>query len=256
MVQKILLSILLAAQVLHGETCLAQIADLSKIDTRFDVSGFYGARIARTNEMLRTDPKSLSKEDALNLLTEQMFMVDTLCYYYDKGMGGRYIHDKQHYSNRNKPDSGTFAYDYRTISWSPDGHMAVLNKVHFQRINMLKAAKDSSLAALFVENTSNDPGDCNKTVLYLNGRYGAAITVNGTFSDEHALQWDTGDFLIQLLKKEETVDDILSISVNGTKKTRPRKEVTTSLFFINKAFLPDMQLIRIGSWINIVFPKQ
>lgn len=223
-----------------------KIPDLDKIGSDFNARAFYKDKIEQTNKTIATPPSSMTREEALKKLDDNLFAKDTLCYFTSQAFDGQYIHSKSDYSNRNKKNEGIYGYTYNTISWNKNDKLAVLAGIFFQTLNMFETKK-GELVSLKATNESYSDNNHTKLVKHLNKKYGTAKKLSKD-SDEEVLEWDTKDAKIQLKTTKEAVEDVLSISEDGTREVKKDTEYTIEYYRVTKKYLKDIQTVRIGSW--------
>lgn len=227
-------------------TPVDKIPDLDKIGSDFNAGAFYKDKIEQTNKTIATPLNSMTREEALKKLDENLFTKDTLCYFTSDVFNGQYIHSKSDYSNRNKKHEGIYGYTYNTISWNKNDKLAVLAGIYFQTLNMFETKK-GELVSLKATNESYSDRNHSKLVKHLNKKYGTAKKLSKD-SDEEVLEWDTKDAKIQLKTTKEAVEDVLSISEDGIREVKKDTEYTIEYYRVTKKYLKDLQTVRIGSW--------
>jgi len=223
-----------------------KIPDLDKVGSDFNAGKFFKDKIEQTNKTIATPPTSMTRAEALKKLDENFFAKDTLCYYTTDAFDGQHIHSKSDYGHRNKKHEGIYGYTYSTISWSKKDSLAVLKGIYFQTLNMFET-KDGKLVSVKATNESYSNANYTKLVNHLNKKYGTAKQLSKN-NEAPILEWETNDAKIQLKTTKKTVEDILSIAVDGKKEVKQEKEYTIEYYRVTKKYLKDLQIVKIGRW--------
>lgn len=222
--------------------------DIGQVKDDFNASAYYQKKLDRTNKTIATDPAQVDKKELSKQLEENMFAKDTLCYYTSEFEKEQYIGSKSDFINKKKDDEGVFGYTYNTVSWDKNDSLAVLSGVYFQKINMLEN-KDGQLLSLNATNESYTNGNHAKLVEQLNKQYGVAKTLlQDKAKNLEILEWNTAEDKIQLRTKIDTVETVLSISIDDKKEIKLETEYTIDYFKVNKKHLKDLQKLKNGKW--------
>lgn len=223
-----------------------KFVDLAKISNDFDVSGFYKNKVKKTNEILATEPKSVSKEKALELLNNSFFVKDTLGYF---KTDGRFPTDLSLESTndwmvRSKKPTEIFGYGYNTVAYDPEKDtIAVLNTVPFPKMDMVEDRK-GNLMYLKVGKTSKNIADFNKIKEYISKNC-KRITVDDD-DDPNISYWEGKLFYYTLSKRENKEEDVSYDSQgNRIAKSMDVTEITLSMF--EKSYIKKMEDLQIYS---------
>lgn len=250
---KILKPFYLLTPVLVLFSCAAgiegKVLDLEDVGVNFSASAYYQKKLDNTNKIIATNPKATDKKKLRRLLDENMFVKDTLCFFSSEYSTDKYVDSKSDFVNRKKSNEGIFGYTYNTVSWSKNDSLAVLNGVYFQQLNMLEN-KSGELISVVAVNESRSKLNYQKLVAYLKKKYGAPlILLNNKAKQLEVLNWETKQDKVQLSTKISTIEDVLSIALDGTKEIKKETEYTIDFFKINKKHINEISKLRTGNWI-------
>lgn len=230
-----------------------KFVDLAKISNDFNVSGFYKNKIKKTNEIIATEPKSVSKEKALELLDNPFFVKDTLGYFKTEGRfpTDLSLEPTNDWMVRNKKPTEIFGYGYKTVAYDPEKDtIAVLNTVPFPKMNMVEDRK-GNLMYLRVEKTSKNTSEFNKIKEYISKNC-KKITVDD--DDSNASYWEGKLFYYTLSKRENKEEDISFDSQgNRISKSMDVTEITLSMY--EKSYIKKMDDLHIYSAGNQFWKK-
>ena len=222
-----------------------KFVDLEEISNDFDVSGFYKNKVKKTNEIIATEPKSVSKEKALELLNNPFFVKDTLGFF---KTDGRFPTDLSLESTndwmvRSKKPTEIFGYGYNTVAYDPEKDtIAVLNTVSFPKMNMVEDRK-GNLMYLKVEKTSKNTAEFNKIKEYIS-KNSKKITVDD--DDPNVSYWEGKLFYYSLSKRENKEEDV-SFDSQGNRKSKSIDVTEIKLIMFEKSYIKKMEDLQIYS---------
>jgi hypothetical protein len=231
-----------------------KFADLEKISTGFDVSGFYHKRLKKTKEIVSTEPKQLDKKSTLKLLENAFFIKDTLGYYKSEGRfpTALYLESTNDWMTRNKKPTEIFGFGYKTVAYDPEKDtLAILNTVPFPKMDMVEDRK-GDLMYLEVGKTSKDIADFNKIKTYLSKN---CKEVSGDGNDQNNFHWESEFFYYDLSKTENKEEEIISYDLQGNKKSKWVNVTDIRLFMYTKSFIKKMEELQIYSSGNRFWKK-
>ncbi|ANF52220.1 hypothetical protein A0O34_17600 [Chryseobacterium glaciei] len=222
-----------------------KFVDLAKISNDFDVSGFYKNKVKKTNEIIATEPKSVSKEKALELLDNAFFVKDTLGYF---KTDGRFPTDlslepTNDWMVRNKKPTEIFGYGYNTVAYDPEKDtIAILNTVPFPKMDMVEDRK-GNLMYLKVGKTSKNITDFNKIKEYISKNC-KKITIDD--DDPNASYWEGKLFYYSLSKRENREEEV-SFDSQGNRISKSMDVTEMKLIMYEKSYIKRMEDLQIYS---------
>ncbi|TDQ11769.1 hypothetical protein [Pedobacter metabolipauper] len=226
-------------------TVYDKILNLETVNMDFDVSDFYGDKVARTENTISKDPKDLGKEETLKLLDENFFGKDTLYNIYDDPdtvIGAKRYNEKRQVLS-------TFGYNYITVSWNKEDSLAVLNGIYFQKLDMMESKKGEFLAMQATNETTSENKNQINLTNYFNKKYGKAKhSFESNPEKEQILNWENAKELIILRIKVDTMQSVLSTSADGKQEIEKTPEYSIDYFKFNKTHLNSIRKIRDGDW--------
>ncbi len=230
-----------------------KFVDLAKISNDFDVSGFYKNKVKKTNEIIATEPKSVSKEKALELLNNSFFVKDTLGYFKTDGRlpTDLSLEPTNDWMVRNEKPTEIFGYGYKTVAYDPDKDtIAVLNTVSFPKMDMVED-RQGNLMYLTVGKTSKNAADFNKIKEYIS-KNSKKITVDD--DDPNVSYWE-GKLFYYFLSKRENKEEEVSYDSQGNRKAKSIDVTEISLLMFEKSYIKKMEELQIYSAGNQFWKK-
>lgn len=230
-----------------------KFVDLSNISNDFDVSGFYKNKLKKTNEIIATEPKSVSKEKALELLNNPFFVKDTLGYFKTDGRlpTDLSLERTNDWMLRDKTPTEIFGYGYKTVAYDPEKDtIAVLNTVPFPKMDMVEDKK-GNLMYLEVGKTSKNITEFNKIKEYIS-KNNKKINVDD--DDPNTSYWE-GKFFYYSLSKRENKEEELSNDSQGNRVSKSTDVIEIILSMYEKSYIKKMEDLQIYSRGNQFWKK-
>ncbi|KQT35717.1 hypothetical protein ASG22_01470 [Chryseobacterium sp. Leaf405] len=231
-----------------------KFVDLTKISNDFDVSEFYKNKVKQTNETIATDPKSVGKEKALELLNNAFFVKDTLGYFKTDGRlpTDLSLEPTNDWMVRNKEPTEIFGYGYKTVAHDPEKDtLAIFNTISFPKMDMVEDRK-GNLTYLEVGKTSKTIHDFNKIKEYLS-KNAKKITVDD--NDSNAFYCEDQSFYYFLSKREGEEEEV-SYDSQGSRKAKSINVIEINLAMFEKSYIKKMESLQIYSPGNQFWKKQ
>ncbi|MCS3869350.1 hypothetical protein J3D55_002266 [Chryseobacterium ginsenosidimutans] len=226
--------------------------DLAKISGDFNASEFYENKIKKTNEIISTDPKSMDKKEALNLLDNAFFVKDTLGYFKTDGRlpTDLSLEPTNDWMVRDKKPTEIFGYGYKTVAYDPEkDKIAILNTVTFPKMDMVEDRK-GHLMYLEVGKTSKNTADYNKITEYLSKNC-KKVAVD---DDSNASYWEGKVFYYYLFKEDHKEEEI-SFDSRGNKTSKSVDVTEIKLSMFEKSYIEKMEKLEIYSAGNKFWKK-
>ncbi|WP_346985146.1 hypothetical protein [Chryseobacterium sp. POE27] len=230
-----------------------KMVDLAEISNDFDVSTFYKNKVKKTNEIIVTEPKSVSKEKALELLDNPFFVKDTLAYFKTDGRfpTDLYLESASDWMVKNKKPTEIFGYSYNTVAYNAEKDtIAILNTVPFPKMDMVEDKK-GNLMYLTVGKTSKNAADFNKIKEYIS-KNSKKITVD--MDDPNVSYWE-GKLFYYFLSKRENKEEEVSYDSQGNRKAKSIDVIEIKLSMFEKSYVKKMENLQIYSAGNKFWKK-
>ncbi|MGY0036217.1 hypothetical protein [Pedobacter sp. NJ-S-72] len=110
-------------------------------------------------------------------------------------------------------------------------------------------SKSGELISLKAMNESKSDSNYLKLVAYFRKKYGAPkVLLDNKAKHLEILNWETVQDKVQLRTKMDTIENVLSIALDGTKEIKKELEYTIDYFKVNKKHFAELKEIMTGKW--------